>query len=86
MNPSGIHLTLKFLGATDAGLAPRIVSQLAGNLQGASQPTLSLSGLGTFPGRGAPRVIWAGVSGDSGGIEELFRRAGRGRSVRFGPI
>ncbi len=75
VNPSGIHLTLKFLGATDAGLAPRIVSHLADKLPGVNPPTLSLSGLGTFPGRGAPRVIWAGVAGDSYGLEELFRQA-----------
>ena len=75
VNPSGIHLTLKFLGATEADLAPVIISQLADKLTGANRPTLSLSGLGTFPGRGAPRVIWAGVTGESDGLDDLFRRA-----------
>ena len=74
VNPSGIHLTLKFLGATDADLAPRIVSQLADKLEGVNPPTLSLSSLGTFPGRSAPRVIWAGVAGDADGLDDLFRR------------
>ena len=32
VNSSGIHLTLKFLGATDAAIAPRIVSELSGSI------------------------------------------------------
>ena len=75
VNPSGTHLTLKFLGATDAGMAPRIVSKLRDKLAGANPPTLSLSGLRTFPGRGAPSVIWAGMAGDSDRLDDLFRRA-----------
>ena len=74
VNPSGIHLTLKFLGATEAGMAPRVVSELSERLPGVTLPTLWLSGLGTFPGRGNPRVIWAGVDGDGDGLADLFRR------------
>ena len=74
VNSSGIHLTLKFLGATDAAIAPRIVSELSAQLAGAAPPTLSLSDLGRFPSRGNPRVIWAGVSHDSDGLDDLFRR------------
>ena len=74
VNPAGIHLTLKFLGDTDAEMAPRIVSGLAEALEDVEGPALSLSGLGTFPGRGSPRVIWAGVGGGADGLDELFRR------------
>ena len=74
VNPSGIHLTLKFLGATDAAVAPRIVEGLSAQLPGVAPPTLALCGLGTFPGRGNPRVIWAGVGGDATALEDLFRR------------
>ncbi len=74
VNPSGIHLTLKFLGATEAGMAPRIVSELAVALEGTKGPALSLSRLGTFPAGRNPRVIWAGIDGSTDGLDELFRR------------
>ena len=72
--PSGIHLTLKFLGATDAGLAPRIVNELAGALEDVKAPVLLLSDLGAFPSERNPRVIWAGIHGGADGLDELFRR------------
>ena len=75
VDPSGIHLTLKFLGPTDAKIAPSIVDALATNLAGATSPALSLYGLGTFPAGRNPRVVWAGVSGDSASLETLHRSA-----------
>ena len=71
VRPSGIHLTLKFLGPTDAALTPRIMDGLVDSMQGALAPALSLSGLGTFPNRNNPRVIWAGVSGDLETLSDL---------------
>ena len=75
VSPDGIHLTLKFLGATDSRAVPRILDAIAENFAGASSPLLSLSVLGTFPGGRNPRVIWAGVSGGAEGLEDLHRRA-----------
>ena len=78
VDPAGVHLTLKFLGDTESGRAPAILDALAGELAGAAPPTLWLCRLGTFPGRGGtPRVIWAGVSGDTEGLAELHRRVER---------
>ena len=74
VRPSGIHLTLKFLGPTDAALTPRIMDGLLENMDGALAPALSLSGLGTFPNRNNPRVIWAGVSGDMETLSDLQGR------------
>ena len=74
VRPSGIHLTLKFLGATDPALAPRILHGLLESMEGALAPALSLSGLGTFPNRNNPRVIWAGVSGDIENLADLQQR------------
>ena len=74
VRPSGIHLTLKFLGATDPALAPRILDGLLESVEGALAPALSLSGLGTFPNRNNPRVIWAGVSGDIENLADLQQR------------
>lgn len=74
VRPSGIHLTLKFLGATDADLTPRIMDGLLESMDGALTPALSLSGLGTFPNRNNPRVIWAGVSGNLETLADLQER------------
>ena len=74
VRPSGIHLTLKFLGATDPALAPRILDGLLESVGGSPAPALSLSGLGTFPNRNNPRVIWAGVSGDMETLADLQQR------------
>ena len=74
VRPSGIHLTLKFLGATDADLTPQIMDGLLESMGSAPAPALSLSGLGTFPNRNNPRVIWAGVSGDLETLANLQQR------------
>ena len=74
VQPSGIHLTLKFLGSTDARLVPDILTGLDRSLQGAQAPELSLSGLGMFPNSRNPRVLWAGVSGDLDTLEDWYER------------
>ena len=74
VQPSGIHLTLKFLGSTDAGSVPDILSGLDAALQGSQVPELSLAGLGTFPNSRNPRVLWAGVTGDLEKLENLYGR------------
>ena len=80
VSPDGIHLTLKFLGATDSRIVPRILNAVAEEFADASSPLLSLSVLGTFPGGRNPRVIWAGVSGGAEGLEDLHQRAERAAS------
>jgi RNA 2',3'-cyclic 3'-phosphodiesterase len=57
--PEQIHLTLRFIGDIDGILFQDIkegLSEIA-----AATLTLSIRGVGHFPPRGAPRVIWAGV-------------------------
>ena len=63
VDPNGIHLTLRFLGSTEPGVVPRIVDGLRRDFSHAAPPELTLAGLGTFPPRRNPRVVWAGVSG-----------------------
>ncbi|HXB55744.1 MAG TPA: RNA 2',3'-cyclic phosphodiesterase [Vicinamibacteria bacterium] len=62
VRPEGIHLTLRFLGST----LPAQIQQLGPRLQGlaaACPPSeAQISGLGLFPPRGSPRVLWLGVS------------------------
>jgi len=59
-----LHLTLKFLGEIGEGEAARLGELLS--LEAARWPRLKVeyAGAGSFPERGAPRVVWAGLSGD----------------------
>jgi len=56
------HLTLRFLGPS----SPESLASLEGPLREAaaacSAAEARFAGLGTFPERGAPRVLWLGVS------------------------
>ncbi len=54
-----IHLTLRFIGEVEGGMARDIKDSLS-EIQ---MPTFSLTvrGVGHFPPRGAPRVLWAGL-------------------------
>jgi RNA 2',3'-cyclic 3'-phosphodiesterase len=57
-----LHLTLKFLGEqTDArlGEAALALEEAAATCQGF---TLSLHGVGAFPGMERPRIVWVGVA------------------------
>ena len=62
--PEQIHLTLRFIGDIDGTLFDDVREGLteveAGTL------TLSIRGVGHFPPRGAPRVVWAGVEPAAG--------------------
>ncbi len=73
VRPDGIHLTLKFLGDTpEAAVAP-IADALAAAVGGAAPMSLGVAGVGVFPGITRPRVLWAGLSGDTPGLMALQR-------------
>ncbi len=72
VDPSGIHLTLKFLGDVDTGKVDALLTAMeraTGAFEGSTLP-LILSSLGVFPNAREPRVLWAGVEGD---LEALGR-------------
>lgn len=64
-DPSGIHLTLKFIGEIEAGAVQRIRGALAG-IHRDHPVEVVFRGLGWFPTARHPRVLWAGVEGGSG--------------------
>lgn len=71
IDPENIHLTLKFLGdirAVDAGAIGQKLTEAAA---GFSPIELSAKGLGVFPGIRKPRVLWAGVAGQTEILERL---------------
>ena len=74
VRPESVHLTLKFLG----DVAEEVIEPLAESAGRAviDLPPIRLTphGLGVFPGRGRPRVIWLGLDGDLSGLTVLQGR------------
>jgi len=58
-----IHLTLRFIGEVDGTLFHDIAEQLA--TISSSRFTMKIEGVGHFPPRGKPRVVWAGIEDNS---------------------
>ena len=73
VRPEGIHLTLKFLGATPVEKVPAIENALAVTLDGAEAHQLALGKLGTFGGS-RPRVLWVDLTGHVDAIRRLQER------------
>lgn len=67
-----LHLTLRFLGELPRGL----VEEVSRRLSGVEFETfeIELRGLGAFPSSTRPRVVWIGVEGGAGELEELARK------------
>lgn len=67
-----LHFTYRFLGDFEEEKIPQLVSFLRQKLKGARAPKVTYRGLGVFPDRERPRVLWVGV--ESEGIGEVKRR------------
>lgn len=74
VNPSGMHLTLKFLGNISVRTATVMAAALRIATSGTPPFLLTLSNLGTFPETGFPKVFWVGVSGDVDALHVLQSR------------
>ena len=70
-NPEGMHLTLKFLGNIPASSLVPLYECLEPVVGGHLPFQLELAGLGMFPNRRRPRVLWAGVNGDLDALGRL---------------
>lgn len=70
--PNQLHLTLRFIGEVDSGLFQAIRDGLSG--ADLSPVTCHLRGIGCFPARGRPRVVWAGVSSEATGLTTMQNR------------
>ena len=67
-----MHLTLSFLG----NVSENIEQMLKENLEGIQWKAffLHISGLGTFPGKGRPSVLWVGVGSGHPHLFQLHKR------------
>ncbi len=56
-----IHLTLKFLGDIKEAGVTGIIQGLKGACSHHRMFSIEISGIGTFPAKRSPRVLWAGI-------------------------
>ncbi len=56
-----LHITLKFLGDVDAARLSRVCEFVSESAKHLTPFELTIGGLGCFPPRGSPRVMWMGV-------------------------
>jgi len=71
LNPSSIHLTLKFLGGVDEEMIGKIAGKAERIARKYEPFNLSVEGIGTFPPGKSPRVVWVGVKGDTNSLSQL---------------
>jgi 2'-5' RNA ligase len=82
-----IHLTLRFVGDVDDKLMKMIVASLSDIV--AAPFSLAMQGVGCFPPKRDPKVLWVGVDGSSalfglqGDIEKALVRNGLEPEGRF---
>ena len=73
VKPQNIHLTLRFLGDAAAELDERCREAWRSVAADTPPFTIRLDGIGSFPPRGRPRVLWVGLreDGSEGGLASL---------------
>ena len=64
VRPESLHLTLKFIGEIEEESLPDVLVALRIAAQRQSAFSLGVRGIGVFPDARAPKVVWAGLSGD----------------------
>jgi len=70
--PDGkLHCTLKFLGDTGEEVLPDIISALEGVASSTPPFPIRYSGLGCFPDKREPRIIWVGMEDANGILQRL---------------
>ena len=71
VKPESIHLTLKFIGDLSPGSVSKVTENLEKSAVKRSRFEITVGGLGCFPNWNKPRVVWVGISEDSGELASL---------------
>jgi 2'-5' RNA ligase len=66
-----IHLTLKFIGDVAHGSVSKVTENIETVVSKRSKFKITVGGLGCFPNWNKPRVVWVGISEDSGKLTSL---------------
>ncbi|HWS86913.1 MAG TPA: RNA 2',3'-cyclic phosphodiesterase [Pyrinomonadaceae bacterium] len=72
--PEGLHITLKFVGEVEPARVEDLSRAAGAAVEGSKTFRLSIEESGTFPPRGAARVLWLGVKDSSNQLAQLQRR------------
>ena len=70
----GLHLTLRFLGATPDVRLQELSAAVAATARGVAPFRVELTGGGAFPTPQRPRVLWIGIEAGATELEALGRR------------
>src|SRR5262245_17632803 len=73
VNPTGIHLTLAFLGELDEGGVARAIEATNEAARHVKPFAYHMTNVGAFGSPRAPRVIWMGIEETSGSLQRLHR-------------
>ncbi|MCH7732127.1 MAG: RNA 2',3'-cyclic phosphodiesterase [Candidatus Marinimicrobia bacterium] len=68
---SNIHLTLRFIGPTPEEEIPRINEAIKKAVEGHNDHILKVTKTGVFPKKERPKILWLGVEGEIGKIQNL---------------
>jgi 2'-5' RNA ligase len=82
VGPEHMHLTLVFLGNVDDAHGPAVVDAIGRDVD-AAPFDIVFDRVGAFPPRGAPRVLWAGVTQGAAELVALQREV-RQRAAALG--
>jgi RNA 2',3'-cyclic 3'-phosphodiesterase len=74
VNVDGLHLTLRFLGATPDVRVQELSVAVAAAAAGAAPFRVELTGGGAFPDPARPRVLWIGIGTGVAELRALERR------------
>jgi len=75
--PENVHLTLQFLGAVPQERVADVEAAVRAAAGQVRPLSLEVRGAGGFPNARRPRVLWAGLEGDTAPLAELVRDLGR---------
>jgi 2'-5' RNA ligase len=73
VKPSGMHITLKFLGDIEVQNIPDIGREIEQACTGSSHFEIRLAGTGSFPDMKRPRILWAGIQEGAEEIKKIYK-------------
>lgn len=83
-HPDTLHLTLKFLGNTNIGQIEKVKMCMENAVKAIPRHRLSASGIGAFPSVKNPRIIWAGIDGQTDVVKKMANHLEEGLYDEFG--
>jgi len=86
VNGENLHLTFQFLGDLDPDRIEVVGDALAEAVAGVDPFDFRVAGVGSFPPRRPPRVVWVGITDGVERLRDLYERLATGlRRIGFEP-